>query len=95
MLALMCLSLIHKELHSETAGIPVNFSSTGRLLQNFFQETPSSAVLARIMVFASHPIRNKLNSFLVLHVMLLKAELMPKCSEFTAAAHHGSAVVLC
>lgn len=66
-------SHVHTLLYSGKTGIPVNFSSTRRLPQNLFPETPSSVVLARIMMLASHPIRNKLGSFLVLIVMLLKA----------------------
>lgn len=84
-------SHVHTQLYSAKAGIPVNFSSTGRLPQNFFPETPSSVVLARIVILASQSIRNKLDSFLV---MLLKAELMPKCSKFIATGYHGSAVIL-
>lgn len=36
---------------------------------------------------ASHTIRNNLNSFLELNVMLLKAQLMPQCSELKATVN--------
>jgi len=66
-------SHVHTQLCGHKAGIPVHFNSTGRLPQNLFSEISSSVVLAGIMILASHPIRNKLDGFLVLNVMLLKA----------------------